>query len=563
MLSKKSKKIIRARKSLDDKENTFSANLHPLLKRIYLNRGIQHESEIDTSLKNLLPYHDLLNIDQAAALLGKAIQENKRMLIVGDFDTDGATSTALAIKTLKTLGAKYVDYLIPNRFEHGYGLTPEIVDIAAQKNPDILITVDNGISSHEGIKKAREYGMEILVTDHHLAPEKLPENCIIVNPNQPHDLFKSKNMAGVGVIFYVMCAVKKYLNSEIPMVPFLDYVALGTVADVVPLDKNNRILVHQGLKRLRQGQGSPGIYALLQTAGRQASRLSPTDLGFLIAPRLNAAGRLEDMSLGVTCLLSENKEEAKILAMQLDQLNKERREIQSDMLIQAEKLLEHIPEGLCLYHPDFHQGVIGIIAGKLKDRYHRPTVIFSKSNADELKGSARSIPSIHLRDLLALMDTRHPDLIKKFGGHAMAAGLTIAENQFEKFSTIFNETINQQLDEESLKNILYTDGELHTQEFTIEIAELLRDHSPWGQGFPAPLFEGNFEILQQRLLQEKHLKLVVKPVGENIAIDAIYFHHPSLLEEKNIKLAYRLDINEYQEMKKIQLLIEYIDDTKI
>jgi len=543
------------------KQRDFSHE-QDLLKRIYANRGIEDADELNTDLSQLLNFDQLLNVEKAGEIIGQGIQEQKKFLILGDFDTDGATSTAVAVSALKVLGAQHVDYLIPNRFEYGYGLTPEIVDLAATKNPDILITVDNGISSHDGVKKAKEYGMCVVVTDHHLAGETLPDADVIVNPNQPDDNFVSKNIAGVGVIFYVMLATRKYLNNTASMAQFLDLVALGTVADVVMLDKNNRILVSHGIKRIRAGLSRPGIYALLKVAKRDAQRTRTSDLGFSVAPRLNAAGRLEDMSLGVACLLSQDDISAYRMAIELDSLNQNRREIESDMLMQAEKILEHIkfesiPESICVYHADFHQGVIGILAGRIKDRYHRPTFVFSKVNDTQLKASARSIAGLHLRDILALIDSRHPTLITKFGGHAMAAGLTIPLENFSKFSDILHQTVMEKADKNYFENVLLTDGELTESQLNIENAMLLRDCAPWGQGFSEPLFEGEFEIASQQLIQNKHLKLFLSQNKNNIPIEAMLFNYGSMLKAEKIKTVYRLDINHFNQQQKLQLIIEY------
>ncbi len=547
------------RRTLKQREFSYEPDL---LKRIYSNRGIENSDELNTELSHLLNFENLRNIAKASEIIGKGIHDHKKFLILGDFDTDGATSTAVAVGALKALGAQHVDYLIPNRFEYGYGLTPEIVELASQKKPDILITVDNGISSHDGVKKAKEYGMTVVITDHHLAGETLPNADVIVNPNQPEDNFASKNIAGVGVIFYVMLATRKYLNHTVSMAQFLDLVALGTVADVVLLDKNNRILVSQGIKRIRAGLSRPGIYALLKVARRDAQRLRTSDLGFSVAPRLNAAGRLEDMSLGVACLLSQDDISAYRMAIELDSLNQNRREIESDMLLQAEKIVAHFeldstPESICLYHPDFHQGVIGILAGRIKDRYHRPTFVFSKVNESQLKASARSISGLHLRDILALMDSRHPDLITKFGGHAMAAGLTIPIENYEKFATILNQTVIEKADKNKFENILLTDGELTASQLTLENAVLLRDCAPWGQGFSEPLFEGEFDIASQQLIQDKHLKLFLTPNKNTQPIEAMLFNYGSRLEAEKIKTAYRLDINHFNQQQKLQLIIEY------
>jgi len=559
-------KIVKQRKPLFQ-QLEFSSPIPQLLKRIYLNRGISNESEIHTELSGLLSFHSLLNIEKASKLLADGIQNQQKFMVIGDFDTDGATSTALAVKALKTLGAIHVEYLIPNRFEYGYGLTPEIVNKAAQHHPNIIITVDNGISSHEGVLRAKYHGIKTLITDHHLSPEILPDADVIINPNQPLDTFHSKHIAGVGVIFYVMLALRDYLKAKhINMAQFLDLVALGTVADVVSLDKNNRILVYHGINRIRSGACSPGILALLQTNRRKIADISPSDLGYTVAPRLNAAGRLEDMSLGVACLLSEDKTTAENYALELEQLNSQRREIESEMTYQAEKVLpqvslENISTGLCLYHTDFHQGVIGILAGRLKDRFHRPVVVFAKVNETELKGSARSIPGCHLRDILALIDTKNPGLINKFGGHAMAAGLSIDEKSFQLFSTIFNQTLENAIQPEILNNIILTDGELQADELSIDSALLLQNQLIWGQGFPEPLFQGNFVVLDQKLINQKHLKLRLRYGESNSTIDAIAFNHPEHISAQSnkthINIVYRLSINDYMGLKTLQLIIEH------
>jgi single-stranded-DNA-specific exonuclease len=551
----------------------FSESTPAILQRIYLNREISDETHVKTDLSALIPFQQLLHIEKAADLLAQMVQQQKHILIIGDYDADGATSTALAVSALKKMGVSHVNYLIPNRFEFGYGLTPEIVEVAAQRNPDLLITVDNGISSHAGVARAKSLGMKVLVTDHHLAADTLPIADVIVNPNQVGDVFPSKALAGVGVIFYVMLALRSRLRelqwfqqqglAEPNMTQFLDLVALGTVADVVPLDQNNRILVHQGLKRIRAGLARHGIQALLQASQRPSLNIVATDLGFTVAPRLNAAGRLDDMSLGVECLLAESWVDALRMAYQLDVLNRERREIETGMLTQAEKLLatitfQSVPHAICLYEPEWHQGVIGILAGRIKDRYHRPTIVFAKANENELKGSARSISSIHLRDTLALIDMQNPRLIEKFGGHAMAAGLTLKTENFVSFTQIFHETVSQQLTPEKLQNILHSDGELCLDEFTTYTASIIRNCGPWGQGFPEPLFDGSFQIIEQRLINDKHLKLLLKPSHADISLEAIAFNRQGLLEKKQIQMAYRLDIDEFKGNKKLQLIVEYI-----
>ena len=542
-----------------------------ILKRIYLNRQISNLDEVKLELSGLLHFETLLHIQKVSEIIGEGIKHQKRFLILGDFDTDGATSTALAVSALKAFGAEQVDYLIPNRFEYGYGLTPEIVDVAAARKPDILITVDNGISNHAGVARAKQYGIVVIITDHHLAGDTLPGADVIVNPNQPEDSFQSKNLAGVGVIFYVMLAVRQYLQCKVNMSQFLDLVALGTVADVVKLDKNNRILVHHGIQRIRLRLARPGIMALLTISKKNPLTLKSSDLGFSIGPRLNAAGRLEDMSLGVSCLLSPTIQAAFKLAVELDSLNQARRDIQADMLEQADILLENIkldniPNCICIYHPDFHQGVIGIIAGRLKDRYHRPVFVFANSEEGIVKASARSIPGLHLRDSLALLDTKYPGMLTKFGGHAMAAGLTLDHTNLEGFNTKINDIIeyyisNQIIDKNLFNPVLLTDGELLASDMNILTASLLRCHSPWGQGFPEPLFEGKFKIIDQKLLNQKHLKLILQVYTENSInnnIEAIAFNQGELINNSIITIAYRLDVNYFNNTEKVQLIIEHL-----
>jgi len=479
-----------------------------VLQRIYAARGVIKKAELDNQLNQLLPFTGLLNIEKACHRLSQALEHSERIIIIGDFDADGATSTALAVSALKVMGAKQVHFLVPNRFAFGYGLTPGIVAVAKHHAPQLIITVDNGISSFEGVKAANEAGIDVLITDHHLAGEVLPEATVIINPNQPGDTFASKSIAGVGVIFYVMLALRHHLRQQgwfetqnIPepnMAQFLDLVALGTVADVVMLDQNNRILVEQGLRRIRAGACRPGIQALIEIAKRDRVYLRETDLGFAVAPRLNAAGRLDDMSLGIDCLLAETDAAARTLARELDELNLERRKIESEMQTQALQALdkltalshaEQLPSVLCLLDKSWHQGVIGILAGRLKERYHRPVIAFAKVSEDELKGSARSIQTINIRDVLASIDVKHPGLITKFGGHAMAAGLSLPPKHFELFREILTNTITTELQGMIPEGVILSDGSLAPKDLQLSFAKMIQQGGPWGQQFPEPLFD--------------------------------------------------------------------------
>jgi single-stranded-DNA-specific exonuclease len=557
-----------------------NTTLHAVLKRIYASRGVSTSSELSYELSQLASYHGLLNCEKAAAFLGQALKAQKSFLIVGDFDADGATATTIAVKALRLLGAKKVDFLVPNRFEYGYGLTPGIVDEAAKQKPDILITVDNGISSLDGVARASEYGIDVVVTDHHLAGEVLPEAAVIVNPNQPEDTFPSKSMAGVGVIFYVMLALRAYLKeqgwfeqqgiTEPNMGSLLDIVALGTVADVVPLDYNNRVLVHNGLKRIQMGKCCEGILALLRVAKRDLEQLTTADLAFAVAPRLNAAGRLDDMSLGIQCLLSEDAETAGNYAQELDALNLERRDIEQEMQQQALKLMDtialdprYLPDGICLYEPSWHQGVIGILAGRMKDKFHRPVIAFADSTQnDELKGSARSISGIHIRDSLDAIAKRHPELLEKFGGHAMAAGLSIKKSNFSAFQKVFREQITADLKEEQPRAELWTDGTLSPDDFNLDFALLLRNSGPWGQHFPEPLFDNIFTLHNHFLLKGKHLKMCLGYENHPLAIDAIAFNVDEKFWPnprcKKVYAVYKLDVNIYQGRRTVQLLVEHL-----
>lgn len=562
-------------------QHQFSGAVHPALQRIYASRGVLSDSDIDRNLKNLLPAQLLKGLPQALDLLVEALQQQKKILIVGDFDADGATSSALSVLALRALGAHSVDYLVPNRFKYGYGLTPEIVEVAKQRQPDLLITVDNGISSIEGVAAARAAGMKVLVTDHHLPAQQLPAADAIVNPNQPGCDFPSKNLAGVGVIFYVMTALRTRLKDigwfaqqNIPepnMADFLDIVALGTVADVVPLDQNNRILVHNGLLRMRAGRCRPGIKALAEVAKRKLDQLVANDLGYAIGPRLNAAGRLDDMSHGIECLLTDNPGLAKDLAQELDQLNHERRSIENGMQQQALAALNQIhlkpdqqmPWGLCLYKKDWHQGVIGILASRIKERFHRPVIAFAPAEKGEIKGSARSIPGFHIRDALDAVASRHPGLITKFGGHAMAAGLSLPAEKYESFQQAFDKEARRLLTLDDLTGELHSDGELAQNDIDLPLAKLLRDAGPWGQGFPEPLFDGEFEVLDQRLVGEKHLKLTLGFPASKRVIDAIAFNvdlqkWPNK-NARRIYLAYKLDVNEFRGVQNPQLMVEHLE----
>lgn len=552
--------------------------LPPLLTRLYAARGVRSVVELDKGLARLIPYAQLKGVEEAARLLADAIERRQRVLFVGDFDADGATASTVGVLGLRQLGAAHVDYLVPNRFEYGYGLTPEIVAVALQRSPDLLITVDNGISSLEGVAAAKAAGLTVVVTDHHLPGSELPAADAIVNPNQPECTFPSKCIAGVGVIFYVLLALRAHLRSsqwfarsgtpEPNLAELLDLVALGSVADVVPLDANNRILVHQGLARIRAGRARPGLRAILEVAGRDPSRITSTDLGFILGPRLNAAGRLDDMSLGIECLLCDDASLARDFAVQLDQLNQDRKAIEQGMqreaLAQLKDLpIENMPFGLCLFDPDWHQGVIGILASRLKERYHRPTVAFADAGEGMLKGSARSVPGLHIRDALDAVAARHSGLISKFGGHAMAAGLSLPQENFGAFSMAFDEEVRRQLTEEDLTGRLLSDGRLSAEEFHLELARALRHAGPWGQHFPEPSFHGVFQLVQQRLVGERHLKLVLKTECGALQIDAIAFNidrekWPNA-SVRWAEVAYKLDLNQFRGQESVQLLVQHIE----
>ncbi|HHX33916.1 MAG TPA: single-stranded-DNA-specific exonuclease RecJ [Gammaproteobacteria bacterium] len=549
-------------------------DLPPLLTRIYAARGVQSALELEKGLARLLPTHLLKGMDTAVQLLAHALEQRQRILIVGDFDADGATASCVGMLGLRMLGAAHVDYLVPNRFDYGYGLTPEIVEVALQRQPDLLVTVDNGISSIEGVAAAQAAGLKVIITDHHLPGAALPAADAIVNPNQPGCEFPSKALAGVGVMFYVLLGLRAHLRSsgwftqqalqEPNLAELLDLVALGSVADVVPLDANNRILVHQGLARIRAGRTRPGLRAILEVARRDYRRLVSTDLGFIVGPRLNAAGRLDDISLGIECLLCEDPDGALQRAQQLDQLNQDRKHIEQGMqreaLVQLKDLpLENLAFGLCLFEPEWHQGVIGILASRMKERYHRPVIAFADAGDGQLKGSARSIPGLHIRDALDAIAARFPELISKFGGHAMAAGLTLQQEHYPAFAKAFDAEVRRQLTEDDLTGRIYSDGSLAAHEFDMQLAQQLRHAGPWGQRFPEPLFHGDFKILSQRLVGEKHLKLVLQSTQTAPAVDAIAFNidldvwpNPNI---QDVQAAYTLDVNEFRGNESLQLIV--------
>jgi len=553
--------------------------LHPVLGRIYAARRVTRLEDLDLGLEHLLPPDQLKGIEDATDVLVGALDRDQRFLVVADFDADGATSCALAVRALRAMGAKEVHYLVPNRFEYGYGLTPEIVAIAARLHPDVLITVDNGISSNEGVRAAKQLAMKVLVTDHHLPGTELPPADAIVNPNQPGDNFPSKNLAGVGVIFYVMLALRArlrqqgwFLKRNLPepnLARLLDLVALGTVADVVPLDHNNRILVAQGLLRMNSRQACPGVQALLKVAGRRPGRLTAADLGFAVAPRLNAAGRLTDMSLGIECLLSESESGALEKARELDRLNQERQSIESTMKRQALDAIEKLhleegslPHGLCLFDEGWHQGVIGILAARVRERVHRPVIAFAPSGENEIKGSGRSVPGLHIRDVLDTIAARHPGLVKKFGGHAMAAGLTLQRSQFTTFQTVFSEEVARHLGTDDLCGKIHTDGTLDAGDLSLDLAQLIRAAGPWGQGFPEPLFDGVFEVVTRRVVAEKHLRLTVRSAPGAKPVEAMAFRAleaGDLPEGSWIRAVYRVDVNEYHGTPSLQLIVEHLE----
>ncbi|HHW7297305.1 TPA: single-stranded-DNA-specific exonuclease RecJ [Salmonella enterica] len=562
-----------------DETAELPADLPPLLRRLYASRGVRSARELERSVKGMLPWQQLSGIDNAVEILYNAFREGTRIIVVGDFDADGATSTALSVLGMRALGCDNISYLVPNRFEDGYGLSPEVVDQAKARGAQLIVTVDNGISSHAGVAHAKTLGIPVIVTDHHLPGDTLPDAEAIINPNLRDCEFPSKSLAGVGVAFYLMLALRTFLRDkgwfdERNIAPpnlaeLLDLVALGTVADVVPLDANNRILTWQGLSRIRAGKCRPGIKALLEISNRDPQQLAASDLGFALGPRLNAAGRLDDMSIGVALLLCDNLGEARVLASELDALNQTRKEIeqgmQAEALILCEKLersSETLPGGLAMYHPEWHQGVVGILASRIKERFHRPVIAFAPAGDGTLKGSGRSIQGLHMRDALERLDTLYPDLMIKFGGHAMAAGLSLEEHKFEQFQQRFGELVTEWLDPALLQGEVISDGPLSAAEMSMEVAQLLRDAGPWGQMFPEPLFDGRFRLLQQRLVGERHLKVMVEPVGGGPLLDGIAFNIDTTCWPDNgvreVELAYKLDINEFRGNRSLQIIIDDI-----
>ena len=557
-------------------------SMHPLLRRVYSQRNIKDVEELELGLENLIPPERFKSIEEAVQLLLTALQQQQRVLIVADFDADGATSCVVALKALRQFGFQHSDYIVPNRFDYGYGLTPEIVELAKTRKPDLIITVDNGISSIEGVAAAKEAGIKTLITDHHLPGATTPNADAIVNPNQHGCNFPSKSIAGVGVIFYVMLALRAKLRevnwfeenniAEPRLADLLDLIALGTVADVVALDRNNRILVSEGLRRIRAGRTVPGIKSLLEIAKRSSASLTASDLGFSVGPRLNAAGRLDDMSTGIECLLSEHEGTAYKLALQLDGMNKDRKQIEGDMREQAFKFLQEfsleeseLPAALCIYDGRWHQGVVGILASRVKEKFNRPVIAFADVNdsGEEIKGSARSIKGFHIRDALDAVASSNPGMISKFGGHAMAAGLSLEKGKLQEFTEAFQKQAALLLSEDLLRAQILSDGEIAQSEFSLETAAELIKAGPWGQEFPEPVFDGKFKVIQQRRVGENHLKLVLAPeLAPQNTIDAIAFNidkqdwpDPDMTD---IEIAYRLDINEFRGSQTLQLMVEHI-----
>jgi len=542
-------------------------DVDPVLARLYALRGVTTSTQLDYSLGNLAPVSSLDNIDAAVELLLE--KKDQRIVIIGDFDVDGATSTTLMLRCMRAFGFADVDYLVPNRFEFGYGLTPEIVRVAAQSSPDLIVTVDNGVSSIAGVEEARAAGIAVLVTDHHLPGNELPAAQVIVNPNLVGSPFVSRNLAGVGVAFYLMAALGRELQQQgregAAKIParYLDLVALGTVADVVPLDHNNRILVQQGLNRIRAGQTVAGIRALLTQTGRQLSRTVSTDLGFVAGPRINAAGRLKDMSIGIECLLTDDQSVADAHATTLDQINRDRRDIESTMRGQAFAYVNSLdskkwPSCVCVYEEQWHQGVVGLIAARVREKCHRPVIAFAKESEGFLKGSARSIPGVHARDLLEGVSSIHPGLIVKFGGHAMAAGLTIAESNYETFADAAATQLDRLYPDADFSGAIVSDGELPGSAFSLRFASVLRDAGPWGSGFPEPMWNGDFELVEQRTVGENHLKMRLRPADGGNVIDAIAFNQAGPAYRGVVQLAYRLDVNEFRGVESPQLIVEQI-----
>ena len=577
------------RRDVDISEELQNSELHPVLKKVYANRGITKLKQVSHSLADLIDYSLLKDIDVASDIVSEVVIKNKRIIVVGDFDADGATSCAVMIRCLQAFGMDNIDYLVPNRFDFGYGLSPQIVDVAASLNsqpkPDLIITVDNGISSIAGVERASELGISVVITDHHLAGDTLPDAAAIVNPNQPGCNFPEKTIAGVGVAFYLMLAVRASLREknwfgddrlEPNMANYLDLVALGTVADVVPLDENNRILVESGLQRIRRNKACSGINALLTIAGKSIERCSSQDFGFVIGPRLNAAGRLDDMSVGIECLLSDDYTQSLQYATVLNQMNMQRRQIEGEMLDHALVLLEQqillldkdetIPDALALYDENWHQGVVGLLASRIKEKFHRPVIAFADSGNGEIKGSGRSIPGLHMRDVLDSISKKNDGLIDKFGGHAMAAGLTIKQENIEHFKTAFDEEVGLVLRPEDLNNTSETDGAIDGRFLTLEVCEQLKYASPWGQLFPEPVFDDVFKVLNWKIVGEKHLKLdlVKEDTGESYPAIAFNKTDDDLpAGSDNIHIVYRLDVNEFRGKRELQLIVQHIEPVDV
>jgi len=563
----KAARPIRVRPAPETQALENLGRLDPVLARVFAMRGVVDAGELEYGLAMLAPVSALDNIDAAVDLLLE--HRGERIVIIGDFDVDGATSTALLMRCLREFGFAEIDYLVPNRFEYGYGLSPEIVDVAAKSDPALIVTVDNGISSVSGVARANKLGIPVLVTDHHLPPAALPDAAVIVNPNLEGCEFPSGNLAGVGVAFYLMAALGRRLQqggldnaARIPA-RYLDLVALGTVADVVPLDHNNRILVQQGLARIRAGRTVAGIRALLQLSNRQLARTVSADLGFVVGPRLNAAGRLEDMSVGIECLLTDDQGIAEHHAGLLDTINKERKDIESSMREQAFAFVDsmdaqRLPRCVCVYEESWHQGVVGLIAARVKERCHRPVVAFARESAGLLKGSARSISGVHVRDLLEAVSSTHPGLITKFGGHAMAAGLNIEESRYAVFAKAVAEQAERLYPDADFSGAIVTDGGLPAESINLGFARTLRDAGPWGSAFPEPLWCGDFSIVEQRTVGQSHLKLRVRPADGGDILDAIAFNQAGPSYRGVVQLAYRLDVNEYRGIESPQLIVEQI-----
>ena len=561
------------RRAVPDRDPSFLPHRHPILRRVLAARSIEDDGDLDHSLARLLPPDGLLDLDRAAALLDRAIESSARIVVVGDYDADGATGCAVAVRGLRLLGAADVRFVVPDRLRHGYGLTPEIVEIANELRPGLIVTVDNGISSVDGVDRAKRLGIDVLITDHHLPGRQLPAADAIVNPNRPGDRFPSKCLAGVGVMFYVLGALRARRRERAGsgggpnLAALLDLVALGTVADVVPLDHNNRILVEQGLRRIRAGRASPGVTALLRVAGRDIGHAVAADLGFAAGPRLNAAGRLTDMRRGIECLLSEDEGEATRIAGELDALNAERREIEAGMQAQAAALLDAVDDAVpdaavALFRGDWHPGVVGILASRVKDRLHRPVAVFAPDvDGEHLRGSVRSIPGVHVRDLLDIVATRYPGVVERFGGHAMAAGLTIRHAMFERFRDAFAAEADRLIPAETRQAVVLTDGEIPGPEFNLGLARSIRDAAPWGQGFPEPVFDGVFRVAGERLVGGRHTKLRLRPRGVERPLDAIAFNREPPLAvnaDGEVRMAYRFVVNAFRGEERPEIVVEEI-----